>query len=41
MEDVPSKIVVYLPLLQLAGFMAAWGLAMLTGLLFASARAGS
>lgn len=38
MVDVSSKIVVYLPLLQLAAFMAAWGLAMLTGVLFASAR---
>ena len=38
MGDVPSKIVVYLPLLQLASFMVSWGLAMLTGVLFASAR---
>lgn len=35
MSGDPGALVTYLPLVQLVAFLAGWGLAMLTGLMFA------
>lgn len=38
-DGVPlTALEVYLPLVQLVAFLACWGLAMLTGLMFHAAR---